>query len=159
LDDSPWLVDVGFGSVTLTAPLRLSPGIAQQTPLGAFRLAEASDGAFDLEFQASDAWAKVYRFTLRRAEWIDYEVANWFTASHPDSFTANNLIVCRALPQGLVTLFNDTLTERTVDGHGTVRKIASAGALADELTARFGIDIAGFDIGAVFERVSSRIEA
>ena len=48
-----WIADVGFGSVTLIAPLRLIPGTAQPTQLGSFRLADASHNALYLEVQAA----------------------------------------------------------------------------------------------------------
>jgi len=46
VDDQPWIADVGFGAVTLTSPLRLQTGVAQQTTHELFRLVDAPDGAF-----------------------------------------------------------------------------------------------------------------
>ncbi|WP_206995133.1 arylamine N-acetyltransferase family protein [Trinickia mobilis] len=157
LGDETWLADVGFGSVTLTAPLRFVPDVVQQTRLESFRLSATDTGAFDLELQAAD-WPKVYRFMPQKAEWIDYEVANWYTTAHPESRFTNNLVVSRVLPPGRVTLFNDTLTERAKDGSSTVHKIGSARELERELTERFDIDVAGIDVAGVFERVAVRVE-
>jgi N-hydroxyarylamine O-acetyltransferase len=159
LDDEAWLADVGFGSVTLTAPLRFVPDVVQETRLESFRLSETGTGAVDLELKAPDGgWPKVYRFLPRKAEWIDYEVANWYTTAHPESRFTNNLVVSRVLPPGRVTLFNDTLTERAKDGSSTVHKIASARELERELTERFDIDLAGIDVASVFERVAVHVE-
>ena len=156
LDGDAWMADVGFGSATLTSPLRLIAGETQQTTLEPFRLADASHGAFDLELQAGETWAKVYRFDLNRVEWIDYEVSNWYTSTYPESFFTTDLVVTRVVPGGRATLFDDRLTERTKDGHVTERPIADASELADVLRGLFGIDTGDIDPGRVFERVKGR---
>ncbi|RKT21443.1 N-hydroxyarylamine O-acetyltransferase [Paraburkholderia sp. RAU2J] len=150
-----WIADVGFGSVTLSAPLRLSTGLAQQTPLGTFRLADASRDALYLEVQAHDeSWARVYRFDLQPVEWIDYETSNWYTSTSPDSIFASNLIVCRVLPEARLTLFNDQLNERAGSGQMiSERQLVSADELAICLRERFGLDTGDIDIAEVFERV------
>ena len=154
IDDTQWLADIGFGSVSLTAPLRLEAGMPQRTPLEVFRLADASHGAFDLEVQAGDSWAKIYRFDLQRVEWIDYEVANWYTSTWPQSHFVNSLIVCRALPQGRLALLNDRLTERAPDGR-TVREavIGNAAEFAACLGERFGLAVDEIDIPPLFKRI------
>lgn len=43
LDGADYVVDTGFGGMTPTAPLKLSPGLEQQTPHGRYRL--LADGA------------------------------------------------------------------------------------------------------------------
>jgi N-hydroxyarylamine O-acetyltransferase len=152
-----WIADVGFGSVTLTAPLRLITGLAQPTPHGTFRLADAAREALYLEVQAHDeSWARVYRFDVQPVEWIDYETSNWYTSTSPDSIFASNLIVCRVLPKTRLTLFNDQLNERAANGEIVdERQLASADELAACLRDRFGLDAGkiGIDIAAVFERV------
>ncbi|MBN3803656.1 arylamine N-acetyltransferase [Paraburkholderia sp. Ac-20336] len=161
LGNDTWIADVGFGSVTLTEPLRLSAGIAQPTPLGTFRLADAGRDMLTLEMQEPDeSWVRVYRFDLHPVEWIDYETSNWYTSTSPESIFAHNLIVCRVLPGLRVTLFNDQLNERDAQGRLVAeRQLASAGELADCLRERFGLNLEDLDIGAVFERVRTRGEA
>jgi N-hydroxyarylamine O-acetyltransferase len=153
IDGEPWIADAGFGAVTLTAPLRLVAGAAQPTTLESFRVADAAQGAFDVEVKAGDTWMKLYRFEAQPSEWIDYEVANWYTSTHPESFFKSNLVVCRVVPAGRLTLFNDRLTERSKDGHTTERQIAGAQELDACLRDAFGIDVGDLDIAAIFERV------
>jgi N-hydroxyarylamine O-acetyltransferase len=154
IDGTPWLVDVGFGSATLTAPLRLEAGMPQRTPLETFRLADASHGALDLEVQTGDAWTKAYRFDLQRAEWIDYEVSNWYTSSWPLSIFVNHLIVCRVLPHGRLALRNDHLTERAANGEIVSEQVVgNAAELAACLGERFGLPVSEFDVPRLFERV------
>ncbi|WP_345814741.1 arylamine N-acetyltransferase [Paraburkholderia sp. PREW-6R] len=155
LDGEAWIADVGFGSVTLTEPLRITAGIAQPTQLGTFRLADASHDALHLEVQMrDDTWARVYRFDLHPVEWIDYETSNWYTSTSPDSIFADNLIVCRVLDDARLTLLNDRLSVRAANGDVIrTRQLASAGELAACLREQFGLEVGDLDIAAVFERV------
>ncbi|SIT45271.1 N-hydroxyarylamine O-acetyltransferase [Paraburkholderia ribeironis] len=153
-----WIADVGFGAVTLAAPLRLTAGLAQPTPLGTFRLADASRDALFLEVQARDeSWARVYRFDLHPVEWIDCETSNWYTSTSPDAIFASNLMVCRVLPETRLTLFNDHLNERAADGRiVSERQLNNAAELAACLHDRFGLNTGDIDLAEVFERVRTR---
>lgn len=155
IGNEPWVADVGFGSVTLIAPLRLTAGNAQPTQLGTFRLADASHEALYLEVQARDeSWARVYRFDLHPVEWIDYETSNWYTSTSPDSVFASNLIVCRVLPETRLTLLNDQLNERAADGQIIgERQLLSADELAACLRDQFDLNTGDIDIAGIFERV------
>jgi N-hydroxyarylamine O-acetyltransferase len=158
IDGDAWIADVGFGGVTLTAPLRLTAGLAQPIPLGTFRLADAGHDTVYLEVQApDDSWTRVYHVDLRGVEWVDYETSNWYTSTSPDSIFAHNLLACRVLPELRLALFNDQLSER--DGEGQIvseRRLASAAELADCLRERFGVNLEDIDIADVFERVRTR---
>jgi N-hydroxyarylamine O-acetyltransferase len=150
-----WIADVGFGSVTLTAPLRLTTGVAQHTQLGIFRLADASHDALNLEVQLRDeSWARIYRFDLHPVEWIDYETSNWYTSTAPDSIFLSTLIVCRVMPEARIALFNDQLSERAADGELlSERQITSADEFAECLRDQFGLNTGEIDTARVFARV------
>ena len=55
LDEGSYIADVGFGGLTLTAPLRLAPGQAQKTPHEPFRLI-AHGGGYALQAQLGEEW-------------------------------------------------------------------------------------------------------
>ncbi|MEX3638565.1 arylamine N-acetyltransferase [Paraburkholderia sp. BR14320] len=158
IDGDEWIADVGFGGVTLTAPLRLTAGLAQPIPLGTFRLADAGHDTVYLEVLAPDeTWSRVYHVDLRAVEWVDYELSNWYTSTSPDSKFVNNLLACRVLPELRLALFNDQLNERDAQGQiVSERRLASAAELADCLRERFGLNLEDIDIAAVFERVRTR---
>ncbi|HEY1259169.1 MAG TPA: arylamine N-acetyltransferase [Stellaceae bacterium] len=148
LPDSLYLADVGFGGLTPTAPLALAPGPEQATPHETFRLV-AAEGEFDLEARLGGAWASLYRFSLQPQFPVDYEVANWFTSTHPASLFVNHLIASRATAGRRHALFNNRYTVRGRDG-GIERKVLpDAAALHSILDREFGIAMPEPDIAAI----------
>jgi N-hydroxyarylamine O-acetyltransferase len=78
--------------------LRLDIQDPRPTPHETFRVLR--DGKiYLLQAQVADGWGDVYPFTLEERHPIDYEVANWFTSTHPSSRFVQNLVVSRAGPE------------------------------------------------------------
>ena len=77
-----YLADVGFGGLTLTAPLRFEAGIEQDTPHEPHRICRAGDGCL-LEAKVAGSWQALYTFDLHEQLQADYEVSNWYLANHP----------------------------------------------------------------------------
>ncbi|WP_322013810.1 arylamine N-acetyltransferase [Paraburkholderia sp. J12] len=156
-EGAAWLADVGFGGATLCAPLAFDVREPQPTPLEPARLVMESEGMGTLAVQEGDAWSNVYRFESRPAEWVDYEVANWYTSTSPDSFFTGNLVACSVRENGRAALFNDRYSERDARGNRTLtHTIASAAGLTECLREQFGIDASDFDAGALFARIAGR---
>ena len=88
----PHLADVGFGGMVKTAPLRLAPGGEQDTGHGVFRLVPLADAALRLEARLPERWAPMYQFDQAPQAPMDYELANWFVATHPASPFTDNLM-------------------------------------------------------------------
>jgi N-hydroxyarylamine O-acetyltransferase len=153
LDDGPWLADVGFGGFLFAEPLRLAPGIEQSTASGPFRLVR-DEVAYTLQRWCSAGWADVYRFTLEPQVPIDFEVANWFTSTHPASRFRNNLLIERLTPGLRVSVFNARLTRRHTDGRVEEAILDSPDRLAQALVADFGLELAA-DPALLFGRLPS----
>ncbi|MGH3637169.1 MAG: arylamine N-acetyltransferase family protein, partial [Mycobacterium sp.] len=71
--DEPYLVDVGFGGQTLTAPIRLVADEVQQTPHEPFRLREHRAG-YVLESLIGELWRPLYTFGPQPRPLIDMQV-------------------------------------------------------------------------------------
>ena len=152
LPEGPHIADVGFGGLTPTAPLALQGGITQATPHGSFRL-QAAEGVFVLDAQRGGEWQSLYRFTLDAQAPVDYEVANWFTSTHPRSLFRNHLLAARATAEGHHTLFDDKFAIRRRDGTSERRQIRDAADLALVLAAHFGIDLSAEELAPAAARV------
>lgn len=152
LPEGPHIADVGFGGLTPTAPLALQRGIAQATPHESFHLL-AAEGAFVLEAERDGAWQNLYRFTCEPQEAVDYEVANWFTSTHPQSLFRNHLLAARASADGHHTLFDDKFAIRRRDGAGERCRIRDAADLAQVLDKYFGIALSAAALAPAVARV------
>lgn len=138
LGGETWLADVGFGGLTMTAPLRLSAGIEQETRHELFRLVER-DGYYHVQANARGDWRTLYRFDLQEQHEVDYEVTNYFLSTSPASHFVTTLIAARALPDRRLALLNDRFSIHHLDGRSERREIETAPELADLLEAQFSI--------------------
>ncbi len=135
-----YIADVGFGGLTLTAPLLLEPGIEQHTPHETFRIAETSDH-FRLQANIGGDWRTLYRFDMQQAYEIDYAMSNHFLSTHPSSHFLSTIIAARALPDRRYALRGNRLSIHHVGGRTEQMHMTSAAELADTLESQLGIII------------------
>jgi N-hydroxyarylamine O-acetyltransferase len=145
LPEGVFLADIAFGGLTMTGPLRLETGIEQQTPHEVYRLLpHGEDGAaFELQAKLGPDWASIYSFTLDPQAPVDYEVSNWYTATHPASIFVQHLIVARPAADRRHALLNTGLTIRHKDGRVETRALESVDEIAAALHDYFGIALSG----------------
>lgn len=142
------LADVGVGSLSPTASLRLDVEDEQPTPHEPRRLLREGrwsgalrDPAAKIVHQArlGASWVDVAELTLEEMPEIDREVGNWFTSTSPSSRFRQHLMVARATDDGRVTIADDVLTERGPDGVARETKLEGEAALTDALRTHFGL--------------------
>ena len=131
-----YLCDVGFGGVTLTAPLKLKSDAVQQTPHEPFRLSNA-EGVWTLEVEIAGDWRKVYRFTTEEKTFEEIEAMNDKVERMPRFREA--LMVARAEKGRRLSLANNRLTTHVVGENRQVRVISSLDDLKKVLAETFGI--------------------
>jgi len=156
IEGEPWLVDVGFGSCVPTAPLRLDTREPQPTAHETFRLVPAG-GELQLEAEIAGRWAPVYRLLPTPQLDADYELANWYTATHPDSHFRHRLIVTCTTPEARHVLAGARLTVRSPDG-ATESRFLDAEQIERELAERFGLPVEP-DWRPAIERAAADIPA
>lgn len=140
----PWLVDVGFGGLTLTGALRLQADIEQPTAHEPFRLRHQPDdwlGEWHQQARIGETWLTTYRFSLQPQHALDDELASHYTATHPASRFVNHLIAARALPDRRLTLQDRDLRVHWCIGRSEHHVIPDATALAQVLTDDFGLQL------------------
>jgi N-hydroxyarylamine O-acetyltransferase len=139
LPEGRHIADVGFGGVMLTGPLRLEPGAVQDTPHDRYRLLPLAPDAYELQAQLGGAWRPLHRFDLTPQVPADYEMMNWYCATHPASRFVFSLMAARTGPQGRVTLANTRLTVRRTGEPPVERMLESMEQLKAVLTGDFGL--------------------
>jgi N-hydroxyarylamine O-acetyltransferase len=79
----------------------------------------------------------MYRFTQEPQSPMDYEVANWFTSTHPRSRFRQNLMASRLVGDRRMNLLNRSLTIWSDAGASQSETIESPAALGALLTDTF----------------------
>lgn len=132
----PYLVDVGFGGLTPTAPLRLRADVEQPTPHEPFRLTE-TDGLWRLEVQLGEAWKPLY--TLDRAELGDEQLFALNEVVSTRGAQTEQLIASRAEKGRRLALGNLRFNTHVTGGESEARMLTSVAELREVLAGPFGI--------------------
>ena len=140
LEGERYIADVGFGGLTLTAPLRLEPSIEQATPHEPHRLL-FDGGKYSLQAKIADEWQTMYVFDLTPQEIADYEVSNWYLCNHPQSQFVKGLICARSAADKRHALRNSRYAAHHPDGRTERRFIDSVEELKDLLRREFEIAV------------------
>jgi N-hydroxyarylamine O-acetyltransferase len=156
LPEGPFLADVGYGSLTPTAPLAVSMNVEQTTPHETMRLVPAGE-ELTLQAKLGEDWENIYRLLPQPRLDTDYEIANWFTATHPNSLFVNNLIAARPGPGGTrYSLFNERLTIRRPPDQVARRMLDGAAEYGEVLAGTFGLALSGAELSAALEALDRK---
>ena len=137
LRDRVVLADVGFGGDGPLRPVDLDGEVSEQGG-DAYRIVE--EGAVRvLQIRNADGWRDLYAFTLDEALPIDFEVANHYTSTWPESPFVTTLTAQLSLPDERRILRGRTLTVRR-PGLETMRDIAEDDIIP-LLRENFGIEL------------------
>ena len=141
-----WLADAGFGGGGLLDPVPLELGAESEQSGWRYRIGQ--DGPeLVLQVFNDDAWSDCYGFVPEPAPFVDIEVNNWYTSTHPTSPFVTGIMAGARRVDRCVTLFGGdepVLIERPVGGASTVTPIARA-EVPSVLEDRLGIS--GVSVG------------
>lgn len=136
-----WLADVGFGGECPLEPIPFHDAATARQGAWTYRLDHADGGAWLLRSLHPDGWFDLYSFTAEPHHRVDYEVYNYYTATHPHSPFAGRLVVQRTGMQARHTLRGRDLDITRADGTTEHRRLTDTefpGVLRDT----FGIALA-----------------
>lgn len=131
-----YIVDAGFGGMTLPSPLRLDVDVEQATTHEPYRLVTADDG-YVMEVKVRGEWKALYQFDLHEQALEDYQMACWYVTHHPDSHFITGLIATRVDPGRRHVLRNAELATHDLHGGTERRTLASAAELRRVLEDTF----------------------
>lgn len=135
LNQQRYLADVGFGGKTLTSALRLERDVVQNTDFGDYRLTQIDDD-YLLSIQQQDEWLPLYRFDLQPQYASDFEVANHYVSTWPQSHFYHHLMMCLKKADGTTLTQNDRQFN-----DGQPRTIDDAAELYQLLQDKFGLSV------------------
>jgi len=137
VDGSTWIADVGFGIEGLLLPVPFRSGQEVRHFAWTYRVIEEAE-AWVMQSLRDASWMDLYAFSLEQQQSVDYEVANHYTSTHPDSRFVRTLTVQLPTPEARSVLRN---RELTVDNGKTVttRTIVDDEELLEVLAETFGL--------------------
>jgi len=146
LPEGVYLADVGFGNLAPTSALLLAPQIEQETPHELMRFIDVG-GELTLQARLKHGWQHIYRVIPYPRYDGEYEITNWYTATHPETPYQGNIIVAKPGPNRTrITMYNARVTVRDADGHAEKRWLATDSQFRDVLRSEFGLNMPDEDI-------------
>jgi N-hydroxyarylamine O-acetyltransferase len=147
-----YVCDVGFGGLTPTAPIELTPDVEQPTPHETFRVLRVDD-EYAVEARVRGEWKRLYRFDLQEQRHVDIEVLNHYVMSHVESPMLGRLLAARVAADRRFGLGNCDLSVHHLHGASEQRRIGGVAELRAVLETAFGIDVPeGQELDAALER-------
>jgi N-hydroxyarylamine O-acetyltransferase len=137
LQEKSLLADVGFGGDGLLCPLPFEVGPELWLGDTGHRLRREGD-LWVLEGNAGPGWQDLYAFTLEPQHPVDFEMANHFTSTWPDSPFRNTLTAQRSLPERRMILRDRDLSTRE-GGRVRTETIRDPEHLLEVLAERFSL--------------------
>jgi N-hydroxyarylamine O-acetyltransferase len=137
VDGATWLADVGFGLEGLLLPVPFGSSREARQFAWTYRVIDV-DGDWVLQSLRNESWTDLYSFTLEPYLAVDFEPANHYTATHPESRFVRTLTVQLPTPEVRYLLRN---RELVLDRGGTVtrRVLADDDELLTVLAETFGL--------------------
>lgn len=137
-----WLADVGFGGEGLLLPVPFGSGEEVRHFAWTYRVVEeAATSAWILQSRRKQAWEDLYAFTLEPQQVVDYEVANHYVSTHPNSRFVRSLTVQLPGTERRMILRNCDLVEDRGDDEIT-RVVSGDDELLQVLRDSFGLSFA-----------------
>jgi len=138
IDGETIIADVGFGADGLLLPVPLHATQPTRQSRWTYRIVAEGAGVHGLQALRDGTPSDLYAFTLEAQYAVDFELANWYTSTHPQSrfvqvLTAQRLAIDRRLAlRGFELTEDDGSAVRT-------RMLADAGEQRRALVDTFGI--------------------
>lgn len=140
LDGVNYLLDVGFGATSFSAPLVLDQSGIQDTGDHQYRISFVN-GFYYLEILIKNSWRLMHRFGLENQMLPDYEVVSWYLCTFPKSVFIHELMAARSFPGGRFTLHNNQFTVHKVNEPSIKRSLNNVDEIISHLKEKFLIQL------------------
>ncbi len=109
LNGQRYIVDVGFGGMTLTGAILLDTEEAQETPHEPYRIIKENE-EYRLDAKVAGQWKALYVFDLQEQYLPDYETMNWYMSTFPEGHFVTEFTVVRPDENCRYALYNNRLS-------------------------------------------------
>ncbi|HUH76424.1 MAG TPA: arylamine N-acetyltransferase [Devosia sp.] len=151
-----YIADVGFGGLSLTAPLKLKSEVEQPTPHEMFRLV-GGQPEWQLEARIDDAWKVLYAFTTEARQPEDFAQSNLYLAGDPQSGFRQELRVALSPPGKRLALRDTRFAVHEAGQPSIIRQLETVEALREVLTTSFGLQLPAAEIiDPLLERIIAK---
>ncbi|MCL9770373.1 arylamine N-acetyltransferase [Flavobacterium sp. HXWNR69] len=144
LNNEVYLIDVGFGAQSLTHPIPFVLHEVHQTSHETIRIIK-KDLHFVMQTLLQNEWKSMYKFTIEKQYFVDFEVANWYTSTHPNHIFTNILTVARADQNCRYSLVDNKFSTYFLDGKVVSEQVTSVAELKNILIHVFKIQLPEWD--------------
>lgn len=91
-----YLLDLGFGSYGIRAPMRLSQlNVDIEQDFDSFKLIRESKGTYVLQAFVEGVWLNQFGFDDVESEWVDFVPANYLNSTHPETIFVQKLLIIK----------------------------------------------------------------
>jgi N-hydroxyarylamine O-acetyltransferase len=136
-EGSSWIADVGFGTAGLLMPIPFKESQVVCQFAWSYRLVREGD-LWVLQAMDKGQWLDLYAFTCEPQLPIDYEVANYYVSTYPESRFTQILVAQFPTGDAWYWLRNYEFIVKRPEGE-TVRTLTSDEELLDVLGQSFGL--------------------
>jgi N-hydroxyarylamine O-acetyltransferase len=124
----------------------LAPQIEQETPHEVMRFIDVG-GELTLQAGLKQGWQHIYPVIPYPRYDGEYEITNWYTATHPDTPYQGNIIAAKPGPKGSrITMYNARVTVRDAEGNSEKRWLTTDTEFRNVLRGEFGLNISDPEI-------------
>lgn len=140
ISGATYIVDVGFGGMTLTAPIKLKADVEQPTPHETYRLT-GGEPDWRLEARIGEEWKVLYVFDASEKTVEDYAPSNAWLSTSPESGFRKELRVALSPSGKRLALRGNRFSVHVEGEQSESRLLTSVAEMREMLSGTFGIQL------------------
>jgi len=141
IDGDDFIADVGFGGEGLLLPIRLLADHRTQHHAWSYRVRRAASDEWVLQSCWAEDWQDLYSFNLVAQLPVDFEPANHYVSTHPQSRFRQTLTAQRVTPETRYVLRDRELIIDHGPDQRDSRMLRGESEILDVLRDTFGIEV------------------
>jgi len=149
-----YLVDVGFGAYTPNKAMPLSGDPVVCNNGITYKITKDEFSDYKVTMLKDGVDFVLYTFTRDKCTEADFELANYYTNTHPNSRFRQRLIISKFTPTGVIFLSNLAFT--TIDNqHRTEKRLNNASSFIDIIHTEFELNLPTEEVENLYQITSS----